>query len=86
MEVLAEVQRLDQGKPPGLDELSSFLFKRAVPISVGPSTNIFNIRLCTAEIPHACKSDVVHSLFKGGDQSDPNCTDLYPFFLVLQRL
>ena len=49
------------------------VFKVAAPIIPKPISAHFNMSLLSGEVPNTWKASIEHTLFKGGDQADPNC-------------
>ena len=56
-------------KTTGSDGLDPSFFK----VIAKPISHLFNLSLLSGEVPIAWKAAMIHPLFKGGDQADPNC-------------
>ena len=74
-EVLKLIQKIPVNKATGVDNISAYLLKEAVPIIASSLTYIINLSVRSGIFPNAWKIAKVTTIFKEGLKSDPNNCD-----------
>ena len=71
-EVLKLIQKIPVNKATGIDNISAYLLKEAVPVIASSLTYIINLSVRSGIFSNAWKIAKVTTIFKEGLKSDPN--------------
>ena len=80
------LKTFDEGKAPGIDDLSGIFLKDGASLLATPITQLCNLSISSGRFPDSCKIAKLKPLFKKGSKTDPK-NSLLPLILkVLERI